>query len=230
MAYLKQLDRPAPVDENEADPGFVFEEPSAPENEPAAADDNVASVEPVTTDSSTLYEADDAHSAIATHPLARPVVAALTFVLAMMILLPNMPESPLRRGLDPALSALSDTGYQQNWYVFSPNPISTSRVLTAELEYSDGTVTEWTLPEFDPVLGAFRQFRWNKYGAKLMSDEDETRWQSAAEWLARENNRNGEAPVRITLSRSVQSHNALGTLPLNSDWETEQYFTWENDQ
>ena len=157
--------------------------------------------------------------------------ALLASVTALWIVAPNMPGSPIRDELSTLWRPAETIGLVQDWSVFSPNPRSQSIDVRARLEFDDGSIEVWDVPEFDPVIGAFREYRWHKWQERVRLDDQEASWRPTAEWIAGRRTRDGVQPVRITLIRRWIDH-----LPLTSSgaiddggWNEFEFFVWERD-
>lgn len=149
----------------------------------------------------TETEGVDAHTALLDSAVGQTLVAVLVFVMSIWIVGPNMPASPLREVVDFAWSPATNAGLDQSWSVFSPNPRDQTIHVVATLEYDDGTMTEWTVPDFDPVIGALRSYRWRKWQERVRLDKNERYWESSAAWIADNNLIDGERPRTVRLLR-----------------------------
>jgi len=143
----------------------------------------------------------DAHTALANTRVGKAVVAVLVVVMSVWIVGPNLPASPARDTIDIVWSPAVNAGFTQSWSVFSPNPRSQTREVTAVAEFADGTTAEWTPPEFGPVIGAYRSYRWRKWQGRVRLNKNERYWDSSAAWIARDVARGDELPVRVRLIR-----------------------------
>ena len=175
--------------------------------------------------------AGDAHSALVATTAGRIVVAALMLIAAVWIALPNLPASMTRDRLDTVWTPADRLGVIQDWAVFSPNPRSQSLDVQARVEFADGDTTLWEVPEFDPFVGAYRQYRWKKWQERVRLDARRDLWDPAAEWLAGELARDGERPVRITLIRRWIDHQPLTDEGVDDgDWNEFEFHVWEPDR
>jgi hypothetical protein len=112
--------------------------------------------------------------------------------------------------------------------VFSPNPRNESIDVRARIEHDDGTIEFWDVPEFGPVVGAFRQYRWHKWQERIRLDNRERYWPWTAEWVARQHAVEGVLPAQVTMIRRWIVHEALtadGTV--DSGWNEFEFYTWE---
>ncbi len=144
---------------------------------------------------------EDAHTALLRSNAGQTLVAVVVFVMSIWIVGPNMPASPARDTVDIVWSPAVNAGLDQFWSVFSPNPRSQSIRVVAVLEYDDGTVAEWTVPEFDPVIGPLRSYRWRKWQERVRLDSNQRYWESSAAWIAENNRLEGQVANTVRLLR-----------------------------
>jgi len=129
------------------------------------------------------------------------LVAVIIFVGSIWIIGPNLPSGPARDLVYVVWSPATNAGMEQSWDVFSPNPRAQSLEVIAVLEYADGTVAEWTVPDFDLVFGSFRSYRWRKWQERVRLDSNQQYWDSSAAWIAEHNKLDGQAPNTVRLVR-----------------------------
>jgi hypothetical protein len=171
----------------------------------------------------------DRHSALLTSRPGRVVVALVLVVGTWSIVAPNLPASAARDRIDGWWDPAIEFGLVQDWGVFSPNPRSQSIDVRARIEYDDGAIEFWDVPEHDPLFGAYRQYRWNKWQERIRLDSRSNLWEPTAEWLAAQNIRNGAPPTRITLIRRWIDHEPLtsdGEI-LDGGWNEFEFYVWE---
>jgi hypothetical protein len=149
----------------------------------------------------TRTERTDAHTRLLDSTVGQTFVAIVVFVMSIWILGPNMPASPLRDTVEVVWSPAIDAGFDQNWSVFSPNPRDQTIEVVAVLEYDDGTSVEWTVPDFDPTIGALRSYRWRKWQERVRLDSYESYWEPSAAWIADQNRIDGQRPNTVRLLR-----------------------------
>lgn len=156
-------------------------------------------------------------------------VGLVVTVIAFWIVAPNMPSSAVRDELALLWGPAEATGLVQDWAVFSPNPRNQSLDVRARLEYDDGTIEFWDVPEFDPTIGAFRQYRWNKWQERVRLDDYEDHWEPTAGWIAAQHLRDGIRPVQITLIRRWIDHEPLTAdgRPDDGGWNEFEFYVWE---
>lgn len=180
-------------------------------------------------DDTTPADVQDWHTGLLRHRFGRVAVGVVVAVVSFSIVAPNMATSAVRDRLDMLWEPAVSAGLVQDWAVFSPNPRSQSIDVRARLEYGDGTIDFWDVPEFDPGIGAFREYRWNKWQERIRLDDRNEYWLSTAEWIAGRSERDGAGPVRVTLIRRWIDHE-----PLTADgpavdlgWNEFEFFVWE---
>jgi hypothetical protein len=161
----------------------------------------------------------------------RTRIGVVVAVIAFWIVAPNMPSSAVRDELAPLWKPAQVTGLVQDWAVFSPNPRSQSVDVRARLTFDDGTISFWDVPEFDPGVGAFRQYRWHKWQERVRLDNREPFWQPTAEWIADQHLRDGVRPVRITLIRRWIDHEPLTSNgpAVDRGWNEFEFYVWERE-
>ena len=144
---------------------------------------------------------EDAHTALLGSSAGRALVAIVVFVMSIWIVGPNMPASPARETVDILWSPAINAGFDQFWSVFSPNPRDQAIEVVAVLEFDDGSVAEWTVPEFDPVTGPLRSYRWRKWQERVRLDSNQRYWDSSAAWIAENNRLDGQVASTVRLLR-----------------------------
>ncbi|MFK8023473.1 MAG: hypothetical protein AB8G26_05860 [Ilumatobacter sp.] len=121
-------------------------------------------------------------------------------------------------------------GLDQSWGVFSPNPRDQSLDVRARVVHVDGSVEFWDVPEYDPIIGALREYRWQKWQERVRLDDNEAWWDPTAEWIAGELERDGELPVRVELIRRWIVHEPLtADGVIDSGWNAFRFHVWERD-
>jgi len=176
-----------------------------------------------------VMEGTDRHTALLRSPIGRVAVAVIVAVMAFWIVAPNMPSSALRPRVDTMWTPATEIGMAQDWGVFSPNPRSQSIDVRARVEFDDGSIEFWDPPDLDPWVGAYRQYRWNKWQERVRLDSQSRRWDPTAEWIAEQFERDGILPASVTLIRRWIDHKPLlvGGQILDSGWNEFEFHTWE---
>lgn len=151
------------------------------------------------------------------------VFLALTIVSMVFV---NMPESELEDALDrPVYVYTSVTGLAQNWGVFAPNPRRISLHMYATVTFADGSQARWDTPSWDPLIGAYRHYRWRKWMTNVRQDDNEDElWEPTARWVARKFTDRGEV-TEVTLVRRFRDVPAPGEVA--PEWKEFAFYTLE---
>ncbi len=136
--------------------------------------------------------------------IGRLVISLGILVVLGTVLTWNLPSSELAiRTQPPFQRVLYATGLDQNWSVFAPDPPRAEVDFQARIAYNDGTERLWEVPTGDPVLGAYWDYRWLKWGEIVSAGIDARLWLPAARWIARQETDAGRHPVTVTLFRHI---------------------------
>lgn len=182
-------------------------------------------------DAGNLESGGDWQTRILQRRSGRICVSVAVAAMSFWIVAPNMPTSAVRDRIDTLWTPAVKAGLVQDWAVFSPNPRSQSVDVRARLEFDDGTIDFWDVPEFDPGIGALRQYRWNKWQERVRLDDHEAYWRPTAAWIAEQGGRDGADPIRVTLIRRWIDHEPLTAdgPSVNLGWNEFEFFVWERD-
>lgn len=135
----------------------------------------------------------------------RVLISILVIVVLAGVVAWNLPESELgRQGRFRLERVVNGLGLDQTWAVFAPDPPRQELVLSARIAYADGTERRWRVPTGDPVVGAYRDYRWLKWAEWMTSGVRVVLWEPAAAWIARKEQDAGRRPVTVTLIREVR--------------------------
>lgn len=130
----------------------------------------------------------------------RRIISTFVVILLGAMLVSVAPDSELIRLTVPFRQPITDvTGLSQNWNLFAPNPRASTLRLEARLNYADGTNATWSPPDFDRLVGAYRSFRWRKWGTNVMRWTNVPLRASAALYIAETNRRGREFPTHVLL-------------------------------
>jgi hypothetical protein len=160
------------------------------------------------------------------------VVAAVAVAMAAIaIIFPNLEPSAFRDRFDWLWERTNEVGFSQNWGVFAPNPRGTSFEVVASIELTDGSVVVWKVPDHDPILGAYRAYRWQKWQERFRKDTSERLWEPVADWLARRyDDAEGGPVVRVSFTRRWMDHTPLGDGPFSADtWQEFCFYGCEDE-
>lgn len=175
-------------------------------------------------------EQRDVYTALGSTRAGRGVVVVLVAVLAVWIVGPNLPGGPARQQLDVLWSPAIDIGLVQDWGVFSPDPRSQSLDVRAVITYDDGSTVTWDVPDHDPFLGAYRQYRWQKWQERVRQDARTDLWDPTAIWIAGQHRHNGELPASVTLIRRWIDHDPLtADGAVDRGWNEFTFHEWKRD-
>jgi hypothetical protein len=160
---------------------------------------------------------------------ARQVGISIALVVLLASLVSSMlPDSDLHRApasvINPVLVA---TGLDQGWGVFAPDPRQQSIAMRARITYADGTAEWWTLPEGDPLIGDYWDYRWRKYLEYVVNPQyRKVVFRPLAEYVARTHRGGGRRPVKIVfVARWYDLYTPLGGGPLRSPGRETAYYT-----
>lgn len=175
----------------------------------------------------TRTEGTDAHTALLGSTLGQTFVAIVVCVMSVWIVGPNMPASPVRDTVDIVWSPAIQAGFDQNWEVFSPNPRDQAIEVVAILEFEDGTTAHWSVPEFDPLTGSLRNYRWRKWQERVRLDRNERYWESSAAWIADHHGLNDREASTVRLVRRWTVLAPLtGDGVLNNSRNEFEFYVW----
>jgi hypothetical protein len=117
----------------------------------------------------------------------RVVLTLLMAVLAVAVLIWNLPAGPARDEVRPAAAhVLYPIGLDQDWALFAPDPRSFSVGVYARITYADGHTRIRVAPHNGHLLAPYRTYRWQKYVERLRADDYQSLWEPTARWIARE--------------------------------------------
>lgn len=134
----------------------------------------------------------------------RILLSILIVVILAGVVVWNLPGSDLGRRSQYRLKPLVNAaGLDQTWAVFAPDPPRQELELEARIAYVDGTERIWRVPTGDPVVGAYRDYRWLKWAEWMTGGTQVQLMKPAALWIVREERRAGRQPVAVTLVRQV---------------------------
>jgi hypothetical protein len=176
-------------------------------------------------DSAQLSRWSDVQPRIESSGLGRAAISLFVVATLVAIVGTNLPASTLRSDLmSPGQPYLNALGLDQDWALFAPDPRRTVIGLEAVVRYEDGTTATWTIPNDDPIVGAYRDYRWRKWMENVIMPTSQTLWRGAALWAAREEASPQKREFDVTLVRREANLLAPGTTPLRAPWTTQAFF------
>jgi hypothetical protein len=153
------------------------------------------------------------------------VISVFVAFAVVAILVVNMPASALRsdagRLTDPFVQA---TGLDQNWGIFA-SPRTLSAYVNGRIDFADGSSAVVPISTRHG-LGAFVDYRWQKYEELIRVDDGKSLWADYARYLARESRTGGRVPVRVSLVRRFADTRPPGPGPERDPWQTYTFFVY----
>ena len=147
----------------------------------------------------------------------RLVISMGVVVALVAIIVVNMPNSQLRQKLSKyTLPIANATGLNQDWSIFS-QPRTVAAYVDARIDFADGSSAVRTIST-DHLLGAYVDYRWQKYEEIIRPDSGQPYWHSYAEYVAAQALGNGRTPIRVTLIRWFAVSNPPGPGPAHGEW------------
>lgn len=148
-----------------------------------------------------------------------------TFVAVMISLLPGA-SALQQQTIDKTQPYLNALTLDQNWGVFAPNPRQRVLEMEARLQYGDGRLVSWHLPDGGPLIGALWDYRWRKLVEFVTTDDYRKYWRPVASFIARHERRDGELPVRVTLVRRERPVEPPGKVPRYGPWQETPFYEY----
>jgi hypothetical protein len=156
----------------------------------------------------------------------RLLISALVVVTLVSIIFSNLPGSKLTRNvLRVDGSYLNVTGLDQRWTLFAPDPRRRSIAVEGRVQYADGSTDIWRLPRGGALIGSYWDYHWQKWLEFVLDVGHPELWRPAAAFIARERNRPGRMPVRVTLIRVTALNNPPGHHPDHQPPSASPYYT-----
>jgi hypothetical protein len=159
-----------------------------------------------------------------------PVRLLLSVVIVVLLLAQAASHVPttapgLRDAVrEPGLQVQRVTTAEMQWGVFAPDPRRSSLQLQARVEFADGAVEDWWLPQGGVVVTNLRYYRWRKWLERARGDNYRSLWRPTAEWIATLYDDRDSPVTSVTLIRWSRPNQVRGPQP---DHEAEEYFTLE---
>lgn len=146
--------------------------------------------------------------------LGRLLITIFMLVTLACTIFINLPQSAPRRDvLEVAGRYLNITGLDQGWSLFAPDPRRRSIAIEARVQYANGTADTWHLPHGSALIGNYWDYHWQKWLEFVLDVRHPGLWRPAAVFIARERNRAGRRPVRVTLIRVTSLNEPPGHTP-----------------
>lgn len=156
--------------------------------------------------------------------IGRGLLSILMLAISAGLIAWNIPRSDIRSDIRDRLEApVNLAGLNQGWEVFAPNPPRTHVVMTARVTYDDGSTANFGFPEGEPVLGAFREYRWRKWERRLRLSRNSGFRAQSTDWIAREME---EPDKRVTEVMLIQTRARTPLIGSGDEleWKTTEVF------
>jgi hypothetical protein len=141
------------------------------------------------------------------------VVVALAAIMVV-----NMPNSQLRQDLSKyTLPVANATGLNQDWGIFS-QPRTIAAYVDGQIDFADGSSSIVRISTSNG-LGAYTDYRWQKYEEIIRPASGQPYWHDYAEYLAGNARQHGRLPVRVTLIRRFAQSLPPGPGPAHGPWQ-----------
>jgi hypothetical protein len=132
------------------------------------------------------------------------VISVLVFAILAVTVAFNLPDSPIKRALAPAVDRVATAAYlNQQFALFAPDVPKRTESVEVQVLMDDGTIRVWTIPERDRAIGGFGYARWMRL-LSLAVTRPEIR-PGIARWAAREVAGPSERPVQVAMVLRVQN-------------------------
>jgi hypothetical protein len=134
----------------------------------------------------------------------RVAISVLVLVILITGVVWNLPDSPLRRSLSPALRPVAmGTGLSQQWALFAPSPNRRLETLEVRVAMADGTERIWTVRPGERVVGSLAWMHWVHLMRRAVV-EPAIRPQ-ISHWVVREVTTPAERPVGVQMIMKTQN-------------------------
>jgi hypothetical protein len=153
----------------------------------------------------------------------RVLVNLVLVATLLSIVVVNLPTSQLKQDLARLTTPyIGATGLDQNWAVFS-SPRILSAYVYGVVEFADGSTTTVGI-DTRPGLGAYVDYRWQKYEEVIRPDDGAAFWPPYARYLARQVRHDGPEPVQVSLVRRWSDTNPPGPGPARGPWQQHTFY------
>jgi hypothetical protein len=164
---------------------------------------------------------------IESSPLGRLVLSVVIVVLLVFVTAFNMPPSRLRDAVEvPGGPVVRAVGLDQDWRVFAPDPRDRVIRLEARVKFADGRTATWQVPRSGALVGAYWDYRWQKWTEHMLLDTGaQPLWDGATDYLARAYERPGAEPTEIDLVSLAKPIPPPGSKASSRQaWETRTFY------
>jgi hypothetical protein len=122
-------------------------------------------------------------------------------------------------------------GLDTYWALFAPHPVSKNFLIGFELEFADGTLRPWKLPEYrlnEQEYQDTSHFRYVKMHNQLLSQQDPVPKEAICRYIMRKVQKEGPTESRLSrihIIRFYEPANSIAALQLS--WLSQRAFTFE---
>jgi hypothetical protein len=128
------------------------------------------------------------------------VISLGAVVVLVCIVVINLPDSRLKQDSSRyTLPVANAAGLNQDWSIFS-QPRTIAAYVDAQIDFADGSSSVQGIST-GHWLGAYVDYRWQKYEEVIRPDSGRIYWHDYAEFVAARARTSGRDPVRVTLIR-----------------------------
>ena len=150
--------------------------------------------------------------------VGRWLISIGVVVAIIAIIVVNMPDSQLKHDLSKyTLPVANATGLNQDWKIFS-DPRTIAAYVDGQIDFADGS-SEIVRISTSNWLGAYADYRWQKYEEVIRPASGQRYWHDYAEYLAGQARKAGHEPIRITLIRRFAQSLPPGPGPAHGPWQ-----------
>lgn len=157
--------------------------------------------------------------------VGRGLISVFVVATLAVVVVENLPQSTLRRDVlrvgQPYLNAV---GLDQSWALFAPDPRRRSIALQGVVQYADGRSLIWQAPHDGALFGEYWDYHWQKWVEWVLDSRHRALWRPAAIFIARDSERPGRWPLRVTLVRVTSLNNPPGVRPDHEPSIAEPYY------
>jgi hypothetical protein len=128
--------------------------------------------------------------------VGKAVISGLLVIALLVCLAWNLPESPIKRAMQPVLEPVAvPTGLDQGYAMYAPDPTRRADTIEVHVKMADGQTKTWTTQPGQPGIGWWDRWLVLRYNALL----DANLRPQLARWVAREVTGPGERAVAVQM-------------------------------
>jgi hypothetical protein len=124
------------------------------------------------------------------------LISALVATAVIIAVVWNLPESEVKRSVQPALRPLAiSSGTEQFWQMYAPDPIRRTEILEIHVTMAYGSDRVWSFNKGDRLLGPFHWYHWQKLKEQAIREPDIRA--GLAMWVVHHLTAPDERPLRV---------------------------------